>query len=100
MTIEDGIKLSNQIGMEVLGCKTWTAYTTHKKPVAKKYKIAKCPICEHSMRLSHRISWKRIEGIQCSGCKNSCLVRDRVCQSLKPYYKCKCNSCRGKICQC
>ena len=93
MTIEDGIKLLNQIGMEVLG------YTSHKR-IAKKYKIAKCPICEHSMRLSHRITWKRIEGIQCSGCKNSCLVRDRVYQSLKPYYKCKCNSCKGKIDQC
>ena len=93
MTVEDGIKLLNQIGMEILG------YTSHKR-IAKKYKIAKCPICEHSMRLSHRITWKRIEGIQCSGCKNSCLVRDRVCQSLKPYYKCKCNSCEGEICQC
>ena len=92
MTIEDGIKQLNKIGMELLG------YTSHKR-IAKKYKIAKCTICEHSMRVGYRITWKRIEGIQCEVCKGT-LVRDRVCQSLKPYYKCKCNSCKGKICQC
>ena len=91
MAIEDAIKLLNQIGMEYLGCNS-------SKRVAKKYKIAKCPKCDHHLKVPYSITWKRLARVWCEICRDETgFVKDTTIFSTTSEYKCKCNSCKGKI---
>jgi len=88
MTIEDGIKLLNQIGMEVLG------YTSHKR-IAKKYKIAKCPKCDHHIKVVNSLSWQRLARAWCPRCDDgTTFVKDRISFATTDYYRCSCLNCK------
>ena len=88
MTQQDAIKLLNEIGMELLG--------SQNKRIAKKakYKIAKCPKCNHHIKVGNTLSWKRLNQAWCPRCDDgTTFVKDRISFATTNYYKCNCSNC-------